>query len=384
MIPSVAVSDGGPSRAIVVIESALTRAGVKVVTLTTDHGLKIDAITPSVRSDEAARVYIRKWTRFYKVAPGMIPYLIRHIEEFDVVHIHALFSFSSTVAAWIARWRGVPYVVRPLGTLSVWGARNRRRALKRLSLALIEGPSLRAADAVHFTSHAELSEAEELGLSFHGVVIPLGVESDAPVKWPAQSGRKVVLYLSRLDPKKNVEALIDAFAANPRLRATAMLRIAGDGPPDYVATLKARARAAGLEPHIEWLGHVEGEQKARAFAQANLFVLPSFTENFGIAAAEAMLAGLPCLLSPGVALAHPAREAGAAIVIEPKPAPIAESILHLLERPQEMRNMGARARAFALSQFSPEAMAARLIALYREIAPKRKGKRNCALLKKSA
>ena len=369
VIPSVSLSDGGPSRAMVLIERALAGAGVEVVTLTSDYDLggEVSRAPPDTRG--ITRVYAHLWTRFYKIAPRMAAYSLREVNRFDVVHIHAVFSFSSTIAAWVARLRGVPYVIRPLGVLALWGTQNRRKMLKRLSLKLIEGPNLRAAAAVHFTSDAEKAEAEALGLSFRSVVIPLGVQDEgapAPVL-KARKGRAIVLFLSRLDPKKNIAALIDAFAACQALREAAVLRIAGSGAPAYVESLRARARDAGLFENVEWLGHVDGPLKAAAFADADLYILPSFSENFGIAAVEAMLAGLPCLLSRGVAVAGPAVEAGAARFVEPEPARLAETILELLREPGASREMGARGRAFALSSFSTQAMADKLIALYRKI-----------------
>jgi glycosyltransferase involved in cell wall biosynthesis len=350
------------------IERSLSAAGVEVTTLTSDHGLGAELSPASARINGATRVYTRKWTRWYKVAPGMVVYLARNIAKFDVVHVHALFSFSSTIAAWAARWRGVPYVIRPLGTLGAWGAQNRRRTLKRLSLALIEGPNLHASAAVHFTSEAEREQAAALGLSFRGVVVPLGVDDQgAPGLKTLECGPNV-LFLSRLDPKKNLEALIDAFVTCPTLRAAATLRVAGSGVPAYVAALRARVSAAGLDDAVEWLGHVDGARKSAVLAEATLFVLPSFSENFGIAAVEAMLAGLPCLLSPGVAVAGPAAEAGAARLAEPEPTRLAEAMLELLREPEAAREMGASARAFALSTFSTKGMADKLIALYREVA----------------
>ena len=130
------------------------------------------------------------------------------VKRHDVVHIHALFSFASTAAAWVARRRRVPYVVRPLGTLSSYGLHARRRRLKRLSMALIEGPILRRAAAVHFTSRAELEDAEVLGLPMRSVVIPLGVEAGGRAACRADgctrrsAGRRVILFLSRLDPRR--------------------------------------------------------------------------------------------------------------------------------------------------------------------------------------
>jgi glycosyltransferase involved in cell wall biosynthesis len=224
----------------------------------------------------------------------------------------------------MASWAGVPYIVRPLGSLSSYGLRMRRRRLKALSLDLVESRILRNAAAVHFTSKSECEEAQSLGLSFRGIVIPLGVEQEptgSPVRlraaYPVLTGRRVVLFLSRLDPKKNIEALIDAMVLSNTLKQSTVLVIAGNGAPAYVDSLKARAAAAGVADHIVWLGHVEGAQKSAALAIADVFVLPSFSENFGIAAVEAMLAGLPCVLGQGVAIATEIARAGAGLAVTP-------------------------------------------------------------------
>ena len=323
VIPSISAAHGGPSRAIAVMEKSLCRRGAVVTTVTTDDDGPGRRLSQSERPAGARRrnsnSYVRKWTEFYKVAPGIVPWLWRNIRNFDVVHVHALFSFTSIAAGSIAWLRKVPYIIHPIGTLSTYGVRYRRPWLKRLSVALIEGPNLRAAAAVHFTSEAEREEAAALGLSFRGVVIPLGVEDEGARAARSREGRPNILFLSRLAPIKNVEALIDAFAACPPLRAAARLRIAGSGAPGYVEALQARARAAGLVDDVEWLGHVEGAGKAAAFADADIFVLPSFSENFGIAAVEAMLAGLPCVLGEGVGIARNVSEAGAGLVTTPIP-----------------------------------------------------------------
>ncbi len=378
VIPSVAMADGGPGRAIASMERALSEAGVRVTTLTSDDNPVCAGVawTPlAAAANGASRVYARKWTDWYKVAPGLVPYLVREIRSHDVVHIHALFSFSSTIAAWIARGLRVPYVIRPLGALSAWGTSQRRRGLKRLSIAVIEGPNLRAASAVHFTSRMEMVEAEGLGLTFRGVVIPLGVEQEPQTlslnlreASPILRGRRTILFLSRLDPKKNVEALIDALACSDELKAGSSLLVAGDGDSAYVDRLKARTRAAGIGDLVLWLGHVEGARKAAAFAAADLFVLPSFSENFGIAAVEAMLAGLPCVLSPGVAIAREAAEAGGAVVAEPGAQALAKAISDALRDEGARKAMGERAREFALSAYSTPAMARRLIDLYQSVA----------------
>lgn len=374
VVPSVSPRDGGPSRATGLIERALGDAGVEVTTLTTDHDLEFEDGSCSPQGVSGARrVYARKWLDAYKVAPGLVPRLWQEVGRHDVVHIHALFSFASTAAAWAAHRRRVPYVVRPLGALGGYGLRARRRGLKRLSMALIEGPILLRAAAVHFTSQAERDEADALGLPMRGVVIPLGVEAEdgrpaAPLEYRALADRRAILFLSRLDPKKNLEALIDAVASSPMLRSTCALLIAGAGEPGYVASLKARAAAAGLSDRTVWLGHVEGAEKRAAFAAADVFVLPSFSENFGIAAVEALLAGVPCVLGTGVAVAREVQEAGAGLAVPPEPAAVGRALERIVESEASIRsNMAHRARCLAEQKFLMRRMAQQLIALYEDI-----------------
>lgn len=379
VIPSISAGDGGPSRAIIAMEGALTAAGVNVTTATTNddgpsrrlrrHG--------SVAEDNGAkRIYFRKWVDFYKITPALVPWLWTNAQRFDVIHIHALFSFASVIAGVIARLRRVPYIVRPLGTLSVYGVTKRRPFLKPISLRLIDGPLLQGAAYVHCTSQSELDEARALGLRFNGGVIPLGVEQlvarrDAPKAAKAISpdgSCRTVLYLSRIDRKKNIEGLLDAFARIAQARRDVRLIIAGDGPAEYVKTLKARAASLAIDKRIEWPGHVEGGAKAAVLAAADIFVLPSYSENFGIAAVEAMLAGLPCILSDGVGVAREAGAAGACYVAPPEPRALAEAFTRLLDDAAARETIGRRAATFAQQEYSTTVMARRLIALYVSLA----------------
>lgn len=377
MIPSVASYHGGPTKALEIMEQALSDAGMDVTTATTDDaapGRRLTAQARPGRANGATRTYHRKWSEFYKVAPAMVPWLWRNVRGFDVMHIHALFSFTSTAAACIARWRGVPYVVRPLGTLTVYGVTRRRALLKRISLLLFEGRILRCAAAVHFTTQAEWDEAKLLGIPFTGVVIPLGVAPAPPGNSqrlledePQLRGRHVVLYLSRLDRKKNIEGLLEAFASLANRQRDVALLIAGGGHPDYAASLRSLAQALGVAGRVAFLGHVEGERKAAAFSLAEVFVLPSFSENFGIAAIEALHAGLPCVLSSGVAVAKEIQDAGAGIVVSTEPDDIARALEQFLVDESRRTEAGRRGRLMAESSYSIDAMARRLCLLYQRV-----------------
>lgn len=377
VIPSLAAVHGGPSRALALIEQALAAQGVEVETATTDddgpgrcNGKRRGR---PLQENGVLRWYFAKRLEFYKVSPGFAAWMARNVGRYDLVHIHALFSFTTPVAAWAAHRAGVPYVIRPLGTLNRYGMSRRRPWLKSLSLRFLEGPVLRRAAAVHFTSEAEAAEARQLGIPMKEAVIALGVEPVAARTAGSNSvfteprGEPCVLFLSRLDAKKNIEGLLDALALLapefPRFR----LIVAGDGAPDYVAALKRRAESLGIAQRVTWTGHVEGDAKAGAFAAADVFALPSFSENFGIAAAEALAAGLPCLLGEGVAIAKDVVEAGAGVATGPDPRSIADGLRRMIASQEGLAAMAANARDLAQERYSVQAMGARLKRLYMEI-----------------
>lgn len=365
VIPSISLAHGGPSRAIRLMEQAQRALGMTVFTLTTDDDGPGRRLSDQ-ESRDPNRYYARKRLEFYKVSPGLLPWLLQHVREYDVVHVHALFSFSSVLAAWVARLRGVPYVVRPLGTLTSYGVSQRRPALKRLSLRFIEGPILRHAAAIHFTSAIEWREAEALGFKLRGVVIPLGVPVSQQVPRSRPECRSL-LFLSRLDPKKNLESLLTALA---RLRVDGLkptLQVAGSGRPEYVEGLRTLANSLGVSDQVRWLGEIDGDAKAALWAESDVFILPSFSENFGIAAAEALLAGLPCILGIGVAIASEAAIAGAAIAVAPDAESVARALRELLGDSDRCAQMSVRARELALREYSTETMGKRLVALYERI-----------------
>lgn len=383
VIPSLASAHGGPTRALGLMERSLAALGVTVETVTTDDdggiGRSGKAGAGLLTENGVKRRYFPKRLDFYKVSPALAWWLVRHVGDYDVVHIHALFSFSSVAAAWAARREGVPYVLRPLGTLASYGISQRRPLLKRLSLAWLEGPALRRAAAVHFTSEDEKTEADQTGVAMKGVVIPLGIEAFKPAdgalfrgRFPTLEGARYVLYLSRLDPKKNVEGLLRAFSQCTAHWPDAKLVIAGDGVPGYVAGLKALADELGLGDRVVWAGHIDGDLKASALTGAELFVLPSFSENFGIAAAEALMAGLPCVLGQGVAISQDVVNAGAGVAVATDSASIAVGLMQVMADADVLASMSARAIALAQDKYSAQAMGANLVALYEDILGRRK------------
>jgi glycosyltransferase involved in cell wall biosynthesis len=293
------------------------------------------------------------------------------------VHIHALFSFPLIPASyWAARYR-IPYVVRPLGTLNHWGIRNRRPWLKRASIRWIDGPAVAGAAAVHYASEQEREEASAVVAVRRSVVIPNPVNLDfghaadrsnwLPARYPELEGKRTILFLSRLDPTKGLDILLPAFARLRSRLTNVMLVLAGSGEPSFVAGLHDLARELGIENQIVWAGFLEGDAKRAALSCASIAVLPSYSENFGVAAAEALACGLPVIVSDRAGIHRALAAADAGMVVPCEVSRLAEGMAEVLGdgdlRARFVRNGLSLAKTFTV-----EAVAGQLIDLYRCIA----------------
>jgi glycosyltransferase involved in cell wall biosynthesis len=264
----------------------------------------------------------------------------------------------------LAHRSGVPYIVRPLGTLNRWGIENRRPWLKKLSFRILESRILASAAGVHYTCEQELVEAGELGVSAHPIVIPNAVELPARESRPRRHDRKVVLFLSRIDRKKGLDLLFAAFARVRQQCPDALLVLAGAGDPAWVASLKATAERLGIAADVTWAGFLSGDDKWAALTGADVFVLPSYSENFGIALVEALACGCPVVLSDQVGIHREISRAEAGIVTPCRVDELATAILNVLTDAALRRRMSENGVRLARQQFSLEAVSRQLTAAY--------------------
>ena len=367
VIPSVAERSGGPAAAIVPMCRALQAQGIQVFLATTSHGLtQANTDTVTEYKGVPARFFEVQVGASFKYSRRLTTWLRSSVREFDLVHIHAVFNHASDAAASVCRKAGVPYIVRPLGTLDPWSMKQ-KAGRKKIFWSLVGKRMLQGSAAVHYTAVGEKTATEETLNINHGCVIALGVEVNgsslakkAAEYFPTLAGHKYVLLLSRLDPKKNVEIMIDAFTT---LKDDAWrLVIAGDGSRDYVSSLKQRA--GGVEKII-FSGWVDGEQKEALLHDASLFVLPSRHENFGLSVMEAMAHGVPVLASPHVNLAHEIEAANAGWVVDLDR--FNSGLAAVLEDETELARRGKAAFQFS-RQYSWQRTARELAQLYRQVA----------------
>jgi glycosyltransferase involved in cell wall biosynthesis len=384
VIPTVAARHGGPSVAIRAMTRALAAQGAEVTVATTDaDGVRSRLPLPRdgrvVEAGVTYRYFPRTLPGFWYFSWPLTRWLWREVSSFDVVHVHALFSYPSIPACRLACRAGVPYVLRPLGTLDPWSL-GHRGWKKRPYYALIERTHVARANAIHVTSESERAAVAALGFGALARNIPLGVDvSDAAVRARRDTNVVRLLFLSRLHPKKGIPLLLEAvslrLAAGERLE----LMIAGSGAPEYEDELRALAGRLGVAHVVRFVGHVEGEAKRALLADADLFVLPSKQENFGIAVAEALAAGLPVIVSDQVGIADDVRAARAGLVVPLTADALATAIGELGADAPRRVEMSASALRLARDSYSWERTAAGILALYAELTERARGARRGAL-----
>lgn len=384
VIPSVAPCRGGPSEAVLAMTRSLNRHGIMAdIVASTDNGQTVlDVPTGRFIEHEGARVcFLPRWSpgvgalREFQYAREFSPWMEQHMRDYDCLHIHAVFSFFSTKAMQMARRAGKPYVVRPLGQLDAWSLKQ-SALRKQLYLALIEKANLRGASAVHVTSEGEAASVRALLPESRVEVIPHGVDArpviaDARARlrseFEIQAEGPVLLFLSRWHKKKNIDVLLDALALMKMEPWTLVLAGSTDDA-ELETQVRAQIVSLGLSDRVVCPGHVRGESKDVLLQGADAFVLPSSSENFGIAVAEALVSGTPVVVSPGVDLATVVRELNGGHVCEPKAEPLAEGLRAVLRDAVSFdAEAKQRLRAAAEAKFAWSANAAALEQLYASV-----------------
>ena len=382
IVPSISLVYGGPSQMVLGLAPALARAGVEVTVLTTDSNgdagqppLDVPLNCPVEQDGYHIRYFRCAPFRRYKFSLDLLKWLADHAHEFDLAHIHALFSPVSSAAATVARYQHLPYILRPLGTLDPADLRKKRQ-LKQIYAALLERSNLAGAAAIHFTSVQEAKISERFGVITQDLVIPLGVippkssfsHGDVRAQLSIPPG-PLVLFMSRIEPKKGLNLLIPALEKLLAEGLNFHFVLAGTNPQDpaYEEKIRGQIEASPLRSHTTITGFVTGEFKTALLQAADLFVLPSYYENFGIAVAEAMSHGTPVVISDQVHIWEEVRDCGAGWVGPCEVEALTDLIRTALQNPSECQRRGILAQEYAQKAYGWEAIAQQTIQAYRQI-----------------
>ncbi|WP_427159718.1 hormogonium polysaccharide biosynthesis glycosyltransferase HpsP [Aliinostoc sp. HNIBRCY26] len=388
IVPSISLVYGGPSQMVLGLAPALAKEGAKVTVITTDSNgdtgqkpLDVPLNVP-ISQNGYEIIYFRCAPfRRYKFSLDLLKWLKNHAREFDIAHIHALFSPVSSAAALVCRQENLPYILRPLGTLDPADLLKKKQ-LKKLYVEIIEKRNLANAAAIHFTSEQEAKVSARFGVNTKDLVIPLGVippqvspengKTFISREWGIKENIPWVLFMSRLDPKKGLNLLIPALEKLLELGHNFHFILSGASPqdPSYEQKIKDQIANSSLKSHTTITGFVTGELKTRLLQAADLFVLPSYYENFGIAVAEAMVAGKPVVISDQVHIWEQVRDSESGWVGTTDVESLVELLQTALQNPPECQRRGLNARNYALENFSWDAIARQMIQAYNQLTVK--------------
>ena len=362
-IATMATRYGGPSKACFEMARATARQGHTVTIFTTDLGdpdLPGDTGgAPVARDGVAIHRYPVRPPRFWGTSPGMARGLREAIPGADVVHLHSLYLFHDRVVGRECARSGVPYLVQPHGALDPWHYRH-KRFRKWLVEFWFQDAVIRRAGVVQFATEEEMRLARPRIFGTRAVVVPLGIDPDEyalPPRGrfravhPRIGDRPVVVFLGRLDAKKGLDIVVRAFSDVIRGGRDAHLVIAG--PDDGMrARIERWIDAHGLRERATLTGMVTGPDKLALLADADLFVLPSWSESFGIAVIEAMACGLPVAISDRVSVGRAVEAAGAGWVTPVAAGPLRDAIDEALGNPAEARERGERGRTLVAERYA--------------------------------
>jgi glycosyltransferase involved in cell wall biosynthesis len=371
-----AVRYGGPIFAVHGLCRALAARGHELHVFTTNVDGRGITATPVATPVDLDGVQIRYFPcpllrRLYW-SPALGRALRHEIGKFRLVHLHSVFLWPTWAAARAARKVGIPYVVSPRGMLVKDLIARRSWVAKSAWIRLIERANVEQAAALHLTSQLESTELAYFGWRLPRLaVIPNAMDEPlsangkiAPDVEAITREQPLVLFLGRLSWKKGLDRLLQAFAHT----LSGTLAIVGTDDENFAPQLAKLAADLQIAERVRVLPRtVIGAEKERLFAAARLFVLASYSENFGNTVLEAMRRGVPVVVTPEVGAAEIVRASGAGLVVAGDPEPLSSAIRLLTADLVLARSMGEAGQRHAAAHFSWDQVAAQMEHLYNSI-----------------
>lgn len=344
---------GGPAYSVARLATALSEAGVEVGIWAPDQSTADTILL-------AADAPVQRLT-------GEASKALESFGKIDVLHDNGIWRSHNHRLAQLTRKRGIPRVVSTRGMLEPW-AMNHKRSKKRLAWWLYQRRDLARARYHHATSDVEAKNLECLGLAVPVEVIANGVDLPRPPPNECAADRncRTAVFLGRLYPVKGLPMLIEAWS---RVRPQGWrLQIAGPDEAGHRATLENAVSGARLQDYISFVGPVAGDEKSAFLHNADLFVLPTYSESFGVAIGEALAHGLPVLTTKAAPWPM-LPERGCGWWVEPNVEGIAEGLRQATSVDSaSLQAMGAKGRGFVATAFSWEKVAKLFISLYQQVA----------------
>ncbi len=363
-ISSIDESTGGPARSVTHLVEEFGKidpiSEVNLFTLESENPLLSGFSNPKLKLKFFEAKFIG-YSKELKINLQSIPTLL--------FHGHGIWQIPAHQMATIARKRKIPYLISIRGMLEPWSMQQ-SKIKKKIAMQLFQHKDLKKASCLHATGQFELESIRNLGYKNPIADIPNGIKiNEFPQKkYVAGKTKKTILFLSRIHPKKGIEILINAWQSlDSALKENWCIKIAGNGEEDYIKQLNALIQEVGLSGSITIIGAKFGQEKIATYHEADLFVLPTYSENFGIVIAEALCCGVPVITTKGTPWQELETEnAGKWIAIGEMPL---RDALHEMMNKSDLEReiMGRKGRKLVEENYSIESVAQKFILLYQWI-----------------
>jgi glycosyltransferase involved in cell wall biosynthesis len=380
---------GGPIQSMYHLCCHLGRVGCEVRVLTTDAN-GIDAVLDVEKSEEVRiedNVHVRYCKRIFRHSVSLLflRELPIYVKWADVVHLRAVYSFPTIFTLLFCKVLSKPVVWSPHGSLQRWSG-SRRQKLKAVWKIICQAVAPRKL-ILHTTCDQEAKESGERFPKAEIVVIPHGITIPDVVRRVDANGLIRLLYLGLLNPKKGIENLLTACKMlEEQGQISWSLTIAGGGDLYYTDSLRVHIRKLGLRlqeglpltslqeqaadrengrrRQVQMVGHVIGDVKERLFSNADILVLPSYTENFGMVVVEALAHGVPVIASTGTPWSR-LDEMGCGLWVPNNPKSLATAIQRMDRLP--LGQMGENGREWMQKEFNWQYRTQQMLSCYQQV-----------------
>jgi glycosyltransferase involved in cell wall biosynthesis len=382
VIETLSPNYGGPSKSLEELARAQAEFGLDVEILTTNAEVPRGRYRKSGRAtlpgSPVAVTYCDVQFQPLRYSAELARYLRKNGRQFDVIHTHGLYRFPQSYGAYYARKARVPLVMSTHGALDpyLYARSSQSVWLKRVYERFVDLPNLRGASAIHYTTEDERRRVSFLGLQTPSFIVPGGLDWAIYERLPARGGMRarygigdapLALFLGRLHQKKGLDILIRAFDLVRRRNPEARLLIVGPDTGEYAAQIRIWLSERAMENCVTLTGAVGAADVYRAYVDADIFVLPSYTENFGTSVVEAMACGTAVVVSDQVNIHDEVSTAQAGLVTRCDDNEVAAALNTLLDDAERRRRCGEAGRRLVQERFTWPSIVRALHAEYAKV-----------------
>jgi len=359
---------GGPVTVIRSLSKYQARSGLEVTICSTKQMRSNNRGVPIFLDNESFENGVKYLYFSYlsplKISFQMAKWFQRRLRDFDIVHIHGLYRFPLTYAAYLSRKMNIAHIISPHGSLDPFLYKQSRYNLhlKRIYECLFDVPNLHHTSAIHYTSKGEADRAAFLGLLSKPVIVPNGIDWEHYKDLPSRGSFRnilviddqtpLVLFLGRINFVKGLDLLVPAFSQITKYYPEARLAIVGPDNDGYKSKVRRWCNEERITDKVFFLDQLESEKVKQAYVDSDVFVSPSYTENFGMTVLEAMACGCPVVISDQVKIWREVQEDKAGLVVRLEPGQIANAICQVLGNKESSTKMGFRGRLAAQKRYS--------------------------------